>query len=302
MVSLFPTVQAIRWHYYQDASQISKWKILGLNLAASRLHEILPAGPCSSFSFVSHVDTVPASALGSRNSVMTWFQTPLGPGRLWMWCNRKWGPSGPFLELVPSSIANTSDNGTVVVPLEKACKSKLSEITIKIITPHRCQLAWWLQMSWYQIGINLPATREFIAQHEQMCSCWSLEVDKWCNLTHLRNTMCTGGRGLLHIPSLMAIGLSVGYVTWPAIGWHHPFVIDWYKDRLGLPSSPLHYGFTWPVGIPTVIQTPVTVPLYCPNGRQLPAVRTVQGDCERVYGDRQCVGVFFIDSFCFERW
>ena len=30
-------------------------------------------------------------------------------------------------------------------------------------------------------------------------------------------------------------------------------------------------------------QTPVTVPLRSPNGRQMPAVRAVQGDCERVY-------------------
>ena len=45
-------------------------------------------------------------------------------------------------------------------------------------------------------------------------------------------------------PSLVAVGLSVGYETWPPIGWHHPFVIGWSKDRLGLPSAPLHYGLT----------------------------------------------------------
>ena len=48
-----------------------------------------------------------------------------------------------------------------------------------------------------------------------------------------------------------------------SIGWHHSFVIGWSKDRLGLPSAPLHYGLKWPVGIPTVFHTPVTVPLYC---------------------------------------
>ena len=37
------------------------------------------------------------------------------------------------------------------------------------------------------------------------------------------------------------------------------------------------------MGIPTVFQTPVKVPSHCPNGRQLPALRAVQGDCERVY-------------------
>ena len=30
---------------------------------------------------------------------------------------------------------------------------------------------------------------------------------------------------LLHSPSLVVIGLYVGYETWPGIGWHHPFVI-----------------------------------------------------------------------------
>ena len=71
------------------------------------------------------------------------------------------------------------------------------------------------------------------------------------------------GHRLLHSPSLVAVGLSVGYWTWPPIGWHHSFVIGWSKDWLGLPSAPLHYGLTWPEGIPTVFQTPVTVPLHC---------------------------------------
>ena len=52
--------------------------------------------------------------------------------------------------------------------------------------------------------------------------------------------------------------------------------MDW--DCL-VPHS-LHYGLMWPVGIPTVFQTPVTVPMH--NGRQMPAVRAVQRDCERV--------------------
>ena len=73
---------------------------------------------------------------------------------------------------------------------------------------------------------------------------------------------------LLHSPNLVAIGLSVGYETWPPIGWHHPFVIGWSKYSLGLPNAPLHYGLSWPVGILTVFQTPVTVPLHSPNGRQ----------------------------------
>ena len=85
---------------------------------------------------------------------------------------------------------------------------------------------------------------------------------------------------LLHSLSLVAIGLNLNGV-WD-IGWHHPFVIGWSKYRLGLPSAPLNYGLMWPVWIPTVWQAPVTVSLHCPNGRQLPAVRAVQWDCERV--------------------
>ena len=66
----------------------------------------------------------------------------------------------------------------------------------------------------------------------------------------------------------MAIGLSVEYETWPLIGRQHAFVIGWFECRLGLPSKPLYYGLTWPVWIPTVFQTPVTVLLHSPNSRQ----------------------------------
>ena len=38
---------------------------------------------------------------------------------------------------------------------------------------------------------------------------------------------------------------------WPLMAGITTFVIGWSKDRLGLPSAPLHYGLTWPVGIPT---------------------------------------------------
>ena len=45
----------------------------------------------------------------------------------------------------------------------------------------------------------------------------------------------------------------------------------------------MHHMLTRPVGISTVFQRPLTVPLHSPNGRQMPAVRVVQGDCEGVY-------------------
>ena len=49
---------------------------------------------------------------------------------------------------------------------------------------------------------------------------------------------------LLHSSSLVTIGLSVEYETWFPIDWHDAFVIGWSKYKLGLPSSPLPYGFT----------------------------------------------------------
>ena len=61
---------------------------------------------------------------------------------------------------------------------------------------------------------------------------------------------------LLNSPSLVAIGLLLGYETWPPIGWHRTFVIGWSKYRMGLHRAPLHYGIISPVGIPTVFQTP----------------------------------------------
>ena len=84
---------------------------------------------------------------------------------------------------------------------------------------------------------------------------------------------------LLHSLSLVAVGLSMGYETWLRIGWHHPFMIGWCKYRLGLPHVTMHFGL---MEISTVFQGLLTVLLYSPNGRQKPAVRAVQGDCEIV--------------------
>ena len=45
----------------------------------------------------------------------------------------------------------------------------------------------------------------------------------------------------------------------------------------------MHYGLIRQVGITTIFQRPLTVPLHNPNSRQMPAVRSVQGDWERIY-------------------
>ena len=47
---------------------------------------------------------------------------------------------------------------------------------------------------------------------------------------------------LLHSASLLAEGQSLVYETWPPVGWHHLFVIGWYKYRLGLFKSAIDRG------------------------------------------------------------
>ena len=63
-------------------------------------------------------------------------------------------------------------------------------------------------------------------------------------------------------------------------GRYCPFVIGWSKYSLGNASVTMYSGLTRLVGFSTVLQRPLTVPLNCPNGRQMPAIRAVQGDCE----------------------
>ena len=79
------------------------------------------------------------------------------------------------------------------------------------------------------------------------CKCYCI----YCS--SLPNTIVSCGHWthkLLHSLNLAVIGLSVGYETWPPIGWHHPIVIVWPKYKLGLPSDPLHYWLMWPGGFP----------------------------------------------------
>ena len=65
----------------------------------------------------------------------------------------------------------------------------------------------------------------------------------------------------------------------------------------------MHCGLTWSVGISTVLQRSLKVPLHDPNDRLLPAVRAMQGDCQRVHngvtslpGTRQMREIFGIKS------
>ena len=96
--------------------------------------------------------------------------------------------------------------------------------------------------------------------------------------------MQVSGR-VMHHPSKVAVlvGLSVGYKASSPIGWNHPFVIGWSKYRWKNVSASRHRDLMWLVGMTIVFQGPLTVPMHSPNGRQMPAVRAVQGDRERAY-------------------
>ena len=77
---------------------------------------------------------------------------------------------------------------------------------------------------------------------------------------------------------------------WSPIGCFAGSVIGWsiYIYSPGNTSHHMHYGLTWPVGISTSFQTPLTVSLHTPAAGNLPTIRAVQRDCERVYECSQC--------------
>ena len=98
---------------------------------------------------------------------------------------------------------------------------------------------------------------------------------------------------LLHSPSSVTVELNCAcvYEAWRPIGWHLHFVVHWYKHKLWDGLVTVYSGLTWTLGISTVSQRPLPVSLQSPNGRQLqlPVVRAVHGDCERVLADRQAL-------------
>ena len=104
---------------------------------------------------------------------------------------------------------------------------------------------------------------------------WQLETS-YSGGCHCRKPGMWDEERLLHSHSLMAVGLSVGYGTWPPIGWHHPLMIGWFRYSLGLPQDPVYCGFMWQVGISIIFKRPPTVPLHSPNDRHMPAIRAVQ--------------------------
>ena len=81
-------------------------------------------------------------------------------------------------------------------------------------------------------------------------------VSVWCDVPEMdwNQEMYVAMARLLHSPSLVALGLSVVYETWPPIVWNHPFVIGWIKYKSKLSHAALYFELTWLVGIPTVSQ------------------------------------------------
>ena len=93
-----------------------------------------------------------------------------------------------------------------------------------------------------------------------------------------------GSNRLLHSPNLASVGLSVGHDEISLIGCVGGYEIVWSNCRLGKLLTCIALQNHVVVGIFIIFQRPLTVPLHSPYGRQMPAVKVVQGDCDRVYG------------------
>ena len=93
----------------------------------------------------------------------------------------------------------------------------------------------------------------------------------------IKPTKLTHTDGEIDTSALIPDGLSVvqcshrhviGIVFLTQFQWHEANVlVNW--QLAVLLQSILHYGLTWPVGIPIVVQTPVVVALHSPNGGHL---------------------------------
>ena len=77
----------------------------------------------------------------------------------------------------------------------------------------------------------------YIVFKPNCCGCnilWDIEAINCDSLWHgiYTQACCPANSRLIHSPSLVALGLSVGYEKWPLIGWHH-----WSLYSLELPQS-----------------------------------------------------------------
>ena len=163
-------------------------------------------------------------------------------------------------------------------------KNKCDCLSMSYITANVDLLSVWTGAAHYSIvtmsavvgDLKSPASGLFSRPFPWLPMSWNpFALIRW----HIVQTSAR----LLHSHSLVAKGLSVPGV-WDirhglqlagiTLLWLVGLNIDW-------DFAPLHYGLTWPVGIPTVFHTPVTVPMHSSN-LAIPAVRVVQGDCEIV--------------------
>ena len=146
---------------------------------------------------------------------------------------------------------------------------------------------WWLTTrSLIQNDVNTRITARFLKISTALLNDWTETIQKnpcyvkkkgRINMPDLivslvpldglapigaRRLQAKAVRRLLRSPIPVAI-LSIRYETWPPIGWHHPFVIGLSKYS----HSSLSCGLTWPVGMTTVFQRPLTMPLHSPYYR-----------------------------------
>ena len=110
------------------------------------------------------------------------------------------------------------------------CENYFAKYNINLnIFSYICTGMWWwyflilfqfcLEFNWYGSFLNFHFTGEAMAGN-------------WCARYPRR----------VNSPSLVALGLSVGYETCLATGWHHPYVIRWCENSLDDPSVATHSG------------------------------------------------------------
>ena len=87
---------------------------------------------------------------------------------------------------------------------------------------------------------------------------------------------------LLHSPSKVTEGLSVGYEILLVVVWHHLFVISWSKYMLGFPQSQSILSSHDQLEFSLFFRGHQKSPFTAQTAGKLSAIRAVQGEHERV--------------------
>ena len=132
------------------------------------------------------------------------------------------------------------------------CVSKLAIIdSDNGLSPGRCQAVIWPNAGILLIG---PLGTKFNEI--------SIEIHIFSfTKIHLK---LSSGKWRPFCLGLNVLRLSLGHGAWPPIVCRHPFVIGWSTYRFGIASVSMYNGLSWPVGISTHLQRPLTV---CPPNR-----------------------------------